>query len=364
METQSTVIRHGIAALLVVLAWLVGEAGAAPNNEFVPLFISDDGDNTVKQFDADTGRFLGNFVAPGADGLGGPMGLIFYGGRLQLVNQNVNSNNNGEILRFDERTGAFIDKLVPGDGPNAPFAPRGLIRGTVGPANTLYVADLGTAGNVCTNQGRIARYNASNGTYLGDLDRRGFSFSLFPRGVVFGPDGMLYVSVIGCPIPTDPLFDPLAGYVIRFNAHTGQFVDVFASTNSVPDLHRPEGLAFDHHGDLWVASFRANANDSDRILKLDGRTGVKLDALVLAPPVGSGGIRAYAQAFLFGPGGDLFVPITGGDPTTAGQVRRCNPHSKACKVIVPANSAGGPLIAPFYLSFQATDPSTLSFDGE
>lgn len=364
MNQIRNILRRGIASfsLAILALGAVGQDTLAAQP--MPLFISDDGDNTVKEFDANTGQFLGNFVAPAADGLGGPMGLIFYGGRLQLVNQNVNSTANGEIMRFDERTGAFIDKLVPGSSPDAPYAPRGLIRGTVGPANTLYVADLGTVGTVCTNQGRIARYNASNGTYLGDLDRRGFSFSLFPRGVVFGPDGLLYVSVIGCPIPTDPLFDPLAGYVIRFNAHTGQFVDVFASTNSVPDLHRPEGLAFDQNGDLWVASFRANANDSDRILKLDGRTGVKLDALVLAPPVASGGIRAYAQAFLFGPGGDLFIPITGGDPTTAGQVRRCNPHSKACKVIVPANSAGGPLIAPFYLSFKDTDSSTLSFDGE
>ncbi|WP_235676720.1 hypothetical protein [Bacillus mycoides] len=41
------------------------------------LYIGDGSDNTVKTFDAETGRFLGSFVASGSNGLSGPRGLIF-----------------------------------------------------------------------------------------------------------------------------------------------------------------------------------------------------------------------------------------------------------------------------------------------
>ncbi|MFM0032367.1 hypothetical protein PQR70_39805 [Paraburkholderia madseniana] len=146
---------------------------------------------------------------------------------------------------------------------------------------------------------------------------------------------------------------------MRFDARTKAFVDMFASNTSVPDLHRPEGLVFDSAGNLWVTSFRAASSDSDKILKLDGRTGVLLDELILSAP---GAARAFAQAIIFGPGGNLFIPITGGDATTAGQVRRCSPTTKLCDVIVPANSSGGALQQPFYLIFRNTNPATLNYE--
>jgi DNA-binding beta-propeller fold protein YncE len=319
------------------------------------LLVGDVGDNTVKRFDAKTGKPLGTLVAPDSGGLNGPMGLIPRGSRLLVANQNFGKDN-GEILRFDARTGKFEGALVPMTSPNAPYAPRGIVRSE---GNVLYVADLGTRDDNCQNEGRIARYHASNGKYLGDLDRRNFRFEFHPRGVVFGPDRLLYVSAIGCPIPSDTLFNPLTGYVLRFNAGTGEFVDVFASHDSVPDLHRPEGLVFDEDGHLWVTSFRANADDSDRLIKLDRKTGRQIDQLVLAPPVNRGGVRAFAQAIVFGPDGDLFVPISGGP--LAGEIRRCEPTSKYCRRIV---EAGGALQVPFYLIFENSDAATLALDSD
>jgi len=84
----------------------------------------------------------------------------------------------------------------------------------------------------------------------------------------------------------------LAGYVLRFNARTKAFVDMFASNQTVHDLHRPEGLVFDKDGNLWITSFRATSSDSDKILKLDARTGALLDKLVLSAPNAPRGLRA------------------------------------------------------------------------
>jgi outer membrane protein assembly factor BamB len=76
------------------------------------LFIADVGDNSVRQFDSSTGAFIGTFVPSEAQGLNGPMGLIFTNGQLLLVNQNF-GNAAGEVFRFDGQDGTFINKLVP-----------------------------------------------------------------------------------------------------------------------------------------------------------------------------------------------------------------------------------------------------------
>ena len=345
-----------VAGILLAAAMAFAvEAGGGRNPESV-LYIGDVGDDTVKSFDAKTGDYLGDLVTSGSGGLSGTMGLIFSGGKLVLANQNFGFDN-GEILRYDGRTGDFLGALVGSSDSNAPYAPRGIIRSPYG--NQLYVADVGTAGGDCANEGRVARYRLSNGRYLGDLDRAGFEDPFHPRGLVVGPDGFLYVSAIGCPIPPDPLFDPLAGYILRFDPRSGAFVDVFASNATIPDLHRPEGLVFDEDGNLWVTSFRADADDNDKILELDGATGQLKRVLPLADPVSQGGVRAYAQAILFGPREDLYIPISGGDPTTAGEVRRCRTKDLSCKILLPAD---GTLLAPFYLSFERTAPSTLEYD--
>jgi sugar lactone lactonase YvrE len=78
--------------------------------------------------------------------------------------------------------------------------------------------------------------------------------------------------------------------------------DCGASPN---DLHRPEGLVFGPDGRLYVTSFRASAADTDKVLLFSGRTQtskIDLDQV--------GQDRAFAQALLFGPGGKLFVPIS------------------------------------------------------
>jgi sugar lactone lactonase YvrE len=362
IPTRSETMKHYrsvLHSLVLSTAFALSGVSTVQSSWAQELFVGDIANNgynsAVAHFDASNGTFLGDFVPPNGAGLHGPEGMIFTSGELVVVNQNVFLPISGEVLRYDGKTGTFIGKLVASSDPNAPFAPRGIVRG--GPDNLFYVADNGMA-NGCPTQGDVKVYNA-DGAFLYNLDRHQFSPQFFPRGVVFGPDGFLYVSVMGCPDPADPTFDRSAGYVLRFDVHKKAFVDVFASTTTVSDLHRPEGLVFDRDGNLWVTSFRLSASDSDKILKLNGKTGALLDELVESVP---GAPRAYAHAILFGPEGELFMPIMGGDSTTSGQVRRCNTKTKQCDIIVPANSAGGALQAPVYLIFRNSNPATLNYE--
>ncbi len=318
------------------------------------LYIADVADNTVKRFDAVTGAFLDGdndptndpdaFVRSGSGGLDGPMGILFDG-NLLVANQNVFLKIPGEILRYSGQNGAFLGALVPSTDKNAPFAPQGIVLGS-----KLYVADLLSAGRAT---GRIRTYDV-NGNFLGDLDAKGFQNNDdHPRGIVFGPDGRLYAAV------RDLKKDGLGGNVLRFNAD-GSFDKVFIADNGgVGQLNRPEGLVFGPDGNLYITSFRADPSDTDsiRIYSSTGQFLGKIDLYTVGaqPPQP----RAFAQALLFGPNGCLFVPIT-----STGEVRRYNVGVGTCSASSPYDSfvgAGGVLKAPWFLTFGKTDPKTLVY---
>jgi hypothetical protein len=309
------------------------------------VLIGDGSDNTVKSFDASSGAFLGNTVAPGDGGLNGPRGIIFRSpGQLLLVDQNVFEPNPGEVLRFNAPTGTFLGNLVFQTDPNAPFAPRGMV---LGANHTLYVADDGNLDGIIL--GRLTRFNSETGAFLGDLQPTGFSGDFYPRGVVIGPDGLVYASVRNIA--------PTGGEIMRWNPTTGQFLGDFVDSNATNDLNRPEGIVFGPDGNLYVGSFRADASDTDKILEFSGTTGAylgKIDTDQVGQP------RAFAQALLFGPGGKLFVPITANGPDS-GEVRRYDVSTGTFDVFVPPQALGGPMGQPWYLTFGHTDPATLAY---
>ncbi|WP_423800702.1 hypothetical protein [Neobacillus sp. SAB-20_R2A] len=311
------------------------------------LYIGDGSDNTVKRFDV-SGNFLGTFVVPGDGGLNGPRGLLFdHESNLLVSNQNVDSGRNGSILKYSGNTGAFLGELVRFNGKNAPFAPRGIV---LSEANVLFVADL--IGKNNKKPGELRTYDGSAGTFLGNLDHSGFSGPFYPRGVVIGPDGLLYVSVFN-------IFNPSDGWVLRFDPVTGEYKGIFVGSSVFNDLHRPEGLVFGPNGNLYVTSFRKDTHDTDKILVFDRNTGMQVDKIDL---YNVGQLRAFAQAILFGPDGKLFVPITGDGPDQ-GSVRRYDVLSKTFDVIVPPASEDGPLGEPWYLTFGNTNPATLEYLG-
>jgi sugar lactone lactonase YvrE len=307
------------------------------------LYVGDDQNDTVEAVDSASGKYFGTFVHSSVDTetykITGPRGVIFVGNTLLVANQNVDLPVSGEILKFDAVSGAFAGALVPSSNPNAPFAPRSIV---AGPGGAIYVADMGDFDNA--HPGRVASYDAT-GNFLGNLNTTGFGASFNPRGLVFGPNGYLYVSSVG----NLAAGDRNSGYVLRFDPTARTFVNVVAS--HAQGLHRPEGIVFGPDGNIYVTSF-LQATDKDRIMRF-APNGTLLGTLDLYP---NGAPRVFAQCLLFGPQGDLFVALT-----SSGVVRRYQ-ASNGFATYGELPAKGTKLKQPFYLTFADTNPSTLAYE--
>src|SRR5437763_2845393 len=225
------------------------------------LYLGDGADDTVKHFDAPTGAYLGTFVAPGSGGLHGPRGLLFSQGHFYVANQNVQRPFAGEILQYSGNTGRFLGALVPcnpplsGDRePNTPWAPRGLLSG---PGSTLYVADSGDG----ESPGRVLQFETTAGDFVGELDTTGFRESFYPRGLVLGPDDLLYVSASGNLAAGDELTGYVLRFHPHTGRFVDVFISNPANhppADRTHHLHRPEGLVFGPDGNLYITAFRAH----------------------------------------------------------------------------------------------------------
>lgn len=199
------------------------------------------------------------------------------------------------------------------------------------------------------SHGEILRYDAFEGTLLGGAPTKEIqNKELHPRSMVFGPDGLLYVSFRTLSK------DGLGGGVLRF--HPDGSSEVFIDDEGgAGQLNRPDGIVFDPAGEyLYVMSFRAGPGDADaiRIYDADGHFFHKID---LFDPTTEP--RRVAQAMLFGPSGKLYVPIS-----NTGEVRAYTVATGTYDVIVPESADGGQLFNPLFLTFGKTNPSTLNYE--
>jgi hypothetical protein len=144
--------------------------------------------------------------------------------------------------------------------------------------------------------GRVLAFTKS-GEFLAELRPDPLLLPLdkfHPRGVVIGPDGLLYVSNF-----PDPINTPLGGHVLRFNPETGKFVDVFITDEGGKgQLNRPEGVVFGPDGRLYITSFRADPADIDaiRIYNPNGGLRTRLTCTRSLPHPHGSSLRRFSLA--------------------------------------------------------------------
>lgn len=133
--------------------------------------------------------------------------------------------------------------------------------------------------------GQILRYDADTGAFLGVFASS--SQLIGPVTLTFGPDGNLYVA------------GEISGNVTRFDGQTGAFIDTFIP-NGPSGVTSGHGLTFGPDGNLYVSSQFAGHVD---VRRFDGLTGAFIDVFV---PSGSGGVNPPLD-LRFGPDNNLYV---------------------------------------------------------
>jgi sugar lactone lactonase YvrE len=332
------------------------------------LLVGSIDNNTVLRYNEGTGAFVDQFDPHNLANLKNPTAGVFGPDGNLYVSSGIFQRNNHEVLQFNGTTGAFQSVFASQNVTG----PRGVL---FGPDGNLYVADASE-----TSSGALAtvlRFDGKTGAFLnyfvspssnGGLENLGY--------MVFGPDGRkdgkldLYVAAVE------------QNAIYRYDGTTGAFRGVFVTAAS-NGLVAPAGIVFGPDGNLYVASGNTFSSSAGAVLRFDGPSGKNPGAPDPAPgqtgaifvPGGSGGSGnngglANPSGILFGPNGDLFVAssveaATGGvfiaEPGTS-QVLRFNGTTGAFIGNFVTPDSGG-LKNAWFLTFTETDPTTLKYNG-
>ncbi|HEY9598758.1 MAG TPA: PEP-CTERM sorting domain-containing protein [Cyanophyceae cyanobacterium] len=235
-----------------------------PSPARAALLVGNTEGNNVLLFDEQNGKLLGNFISPGKGGLIAPDDLNF-GPDGNFYVSSGNTPETSAILRYDGKTGKFLDVFAAGGGLFRPY-------GTAfGPDGNLYVSSF------LTDQ--ILRYNGTTGAFIdvfasGNGQPGGLNG---PNGLLFGTDGSLYVTTEGSiAVNGKAMFTGLPSQVLRFDLATKTstvFIDQPAPSPDSFGFVSFLGLALGPDGDLFVSDF---AND---IRRYDLTTGNLVDTL-------------------------------------------------------------------------------------
>jgi sugar lactone lactonase YvrE len=330
------------------------------------LLVSSWNNDSVLRYDENTGAFVDTFVPRQSGGLREPFGVLFGPDHNLYVSSGRDSNKgDGQkaVLQYSGTTGAFRSDFAD---QNQLSSPRGII---FGPDGNLYVADAENG------LGTVARFNGTTGAFMDDFVPTGSGGLSLPSALVFGPDGTkdgkldLYVGV-------DHLNE-----ILRYDGTTGAFLGTFVAPGS-GGLNTPRMMAFGPDGDLYVANANFNTGSPfapGSVLRYGGPSGPNPGALLgTFVPAGSGGL-ANPEGLLFGPDGkndgklDLYVAssvvyftgsssdILAAQPGTSEVLRYDGKTGAFLNSFVTPDSGG--LQFPNGMAFTETDPTTLNYDG-
>jgi uncharacterized protein (TIGR03118 family) len=310
------------------------------------LLVGSRATNSILRFNQVTGALIGPFITAGSGGLNGPGGVAFGpDGKVY-----VSSDMNDRILRYDGTTGAFLDTFVP-DGSGGLSKPSGLV---FGPDGNLYVNSHGPAS--VPNSSSVMRFDGTTGAPLPAAGQTGATFvpagsgglDQASVGLLFGPDGNIYVN---SHLTNSVLrFDGFTGEPLPAPGQSG--ADFIPAGSG--GLMQPSGLLFGPDGNLYVAAHDPSAGHG-AVLRYDAMTGAPRPAPgqtgAFFVPIDSGTIR-NPTALAFGPDGNLYVDSRGNSRVLRFDGRTGTPLPAAGQtdaIFVPQGSGG--LSAPNSLNF-------------
>ena len=340
-------------------------AGASADAAFAAgkdgyLFVVSYGTDSVLRYNGKTGAFVDSFVKK-SGGLRQPIGIIVGPDGNLYVTDGLDTGKNStyhNVLRYDGDSGAFIDDFADSGQVQSP---RSVL---FGPDGNLYVA-CGSSKKTSA----VQRFNGVTGAFIDSFVAPRTGGYRNPAGMVFGPDGTgngtfdLYTSIL------------FTNEILRYDGATGVFKGVYVSPGS-GGLSWPFGITFGPDGNLYVASYtlvnEGTTFPPGAVLCYEGPAGRNpVSFLGVFVPPGSGGLST-PTGILFGPGGDLYVTSTLGyiDPNTSkfvlvgtpgtNQVLRYNGKTGQFKGVFVSPDSGG-LSYPMLMAFTGTDPTTLDY---
>lgn len=227
----------------------------APNGD---LIVDSAEDNRIYRYDGHTGAFL-DLLAPFTGSLSHPTGIIFSPDRQYFY---ALSSANNQVIRFDYDGTHAVNPVTLVSGP-ALGIPVGVV---FGPDGNLYVSTLTT--------NAVLRYDPITGDPLPSPNQDPTSANfitpgdgglVMAGGIVFGPDGNLYVA------------NQVPKNILRFNGTDGTALPADGQDGAtfVPagQLDDPAGMVFGPgtapcSQDLYVVSI-----NSSSVQQYDGTTG-------------------------------------------------------------------------------------------
>ncbi len=285
-----------------------------------PMFlVANSRGDDVLRYEQDTGAFVDAFIPKGTGGLFHPDGMTL-GPEGDLYIASGDTPENSAILRFDSSTGAFYGAFAKDGGLHRPY---GL---AFGPDGRLYVASF------LTDQ--ILRYDEKTGNFI-DVFKTGNGMPggmNGPNALLFGPDEKLYVTTQGSvAVNGMPTFPGLPSQVLRIDITTGEMT-VFADQPALsPAGHGYISLLGLAYGpdcnagicDLYVSDY---AND---IRRYDFTLGM-LQSTISTNYTGTMPSGNFFGGLTFGDGGRIFAVGFDADDTkgNVGTVLRFDAEGK------------------------------------